>query len=587
MLRWHLSRAVPLRDAGGRIVRWLGTNTDIHDQKLASEESLRRLASEEHLRLRRGRISFLLPPRERLAHPRAMRSLSPSRPRAALLAALLATAAATTAIAAPGCSGDDPTSSSSSSSSSSSGGSGTGGGPLAGVALLDAAYCVPLAALVCAEAAACGCGSAPGWPATADACRATITARCDAVPPLVMAGLASGEIVVDAAASAACLADLEAQSGRCGLVAGAACKRILALHLALGEACSEPLCADGAGYCSPSGGACQPLPASSGAACETLCGGDLLCASGACVARKPALSACAADLECAAPARCVAGGCRAPAAKGAACAATADCAVGLACAPTGHCVAPPPTCAEPDACGNASSCYATSAPACAAVHATGATCADGSQCAAPDYCDATTHQCTAKPAPGAPCSDSVICAAGLACDPATTKCGPPPANGQPCALGSMGPIECAASLGCLDGTCGPLPTEGEACAIPNRCAPGLGCDFATNGSFCVKPHGAGEACTNDSVCVDGLYCDLAALTCAPIVPAGGGCSDGNECGPKGTCLPTAPGGKDFSCAPFPGVGEPCFLDCKAGAYCAPNVAPGPCAPDLCKLALGG
>jgi PAS domain S-box-containing protein len=31
--RWHLGRALPIRDARGRIVRWLGTNTDIHEQK--------------------------------------------------------------------------------------------------------------------------------------------------------------------------------------------------------------------------------------------------------------------------------------------------------------------------------------------------------------------------------------------------------------------------------------------------------------------------------------------------------------------------------------------------------------------------
>jgi hypothetical protein len=499
-----------------------------------------------------------------------------------VLASLLSAAL----FAAPACTGTDPTTSSSGSSASSSS-SGAGGGPLTGLALLDSAYCAPLAQLVCADAAACGCSAAPGWPATDDACRATITARCDAVPPLVTAGLESGEIVVDLAASAACLADLQAQSGRCSLVAGAACKRILALHVALGQPCSEPLCADGAGYCSPSGGACQPLPATSGAACETLCGGDLLCASGACVARKPALAACDADLECASPARCVAGACRAPANAGAACASTADCAVSLVCAPGGTCAAAPALCAAPDACGNAASCYATSAPVCAAVHATGAACADDAQCAATDHCDATAHLCTARPASGAPCSDGVICAAGLACDPATTKCAPPPASGQPCALGSMGPVECAASLGCLDGTCGPLPTEGMPCAIPNRCAPGLGCDFAANGSFCVKPHSAGAACTNDSVCVNGLYCDFAASTCTPIVAAGGACSDGNECGPKGTCLPAAPGSKDFVCAASPGVGEPCFLDCNAGAYCAPNVTPGPCAPDLCKLALGG
>ena len=50
MLRWHLSRAMPLRNADGRIVRWFGTNTDVHDQKLAAEEYSRLLASEQHLR---------------------------------------------------------------------------------------------------------------------------------------------------------------------------------------------------------------------------------------------------------------------------------------------------------------------------------------------------------------------------------------------------------------------------------------------------------------------------------------------------------------------------------------------------------
>ncbi|MEG4284899.1 PAS domain S-box protein [Microcoleus sp. A006_D1] len=33
MERWHLSRAVPIRDAEGEIVEWIGTNTDIHDRK--------------------------------------------------------------------------------------------------------------------------------------------------------------------------------------------------------------------------------------------------------------------------------------------------------------------------------------------------------------------------------------------------------------------------------------------------------------------------------------------------------------------------------------------------------------------------
>ena len=34
--RWHISRAVPLRNEAGEIVRWIGTNTDIEDQKAAT-----------------------------------------------------------------------------------------------------------------------------------------------------------------------------------------------------------------------------------------------------------------------------------------------------------------------------------------------------------------------------------------------------------------------------------------------------------------------------------------------------------------------------------------------------------------------
>jgi len=36
--RWHLSLGRPLRDRTGRIVRWFGCTTDVHDQKVAEEE---------------------------------------------------------------------------------------------------------------------------------------------------------------------------------------------------------------------------------------------------------------------------------------------------------------------------------------------------------------------------------------------------------------------------------------------------------------------------------------------------------------------------------------------------------------------
>ena len=43
--RWVLGRALPIRDADGRITRWFGTCTDIHEQKLALHE--RELISQE------------------------------------------------------------------------------------------------------------------------------------------------------------------------------------------------------------------------------------------------------------------------------------------------------------------------------------------------------------------------------------------------------------------------------------------------------------------------------------------------------------------------------------------------------------
>lgn len=36
--RWFLARAVPARDEHGKIIRWIGTNTDVHDQKMIEAE---------------------------------------------------------------------------------------------------------------------------------------------------------------------------------------------------------------------------------------------------------------------------------------------------------------------------------------------------------------------------------------------------------------------------------------------------------------------------------------------------------------------------------------------------------------------
>lgn len=55
--RWHLGRALPLRDEQERIVKWFGSCTDIHDQKLAIEERAQALERERAARMELERAS--------------------------------------------------------------------------------------------------------------------------------------------------------------------------------------------------------------------------------------------------------------------------------------------------------------------------------------------------------------------------------------------------------------------------------------------------------------------------------------------------------------------------------------------------
>jgi PAS domain S-box-containing protein len=48
--RWFLTRAVPVRDATGRITNWFGTSTDIHDRMAAEAERARLYAAEQSAR---------------------------------------------------------------------------------------------------------------------------------------------------------------------------------------------------------------------------------------------------------------------------------------------------------------------------------------------------------------------------------------------------------------------------------------------------------------------------------------------------------------------------------------------------------
>jgi PAS domain S-box-containing protein len=47
--RWFLFQAVPLRDSGGRIIRWYGTNTDIEELKIAQDELRKQTSRLEQL----------------------------------------------------------------------------------------------------------------------------------------------------------------------------------------------------------------------------------------------------------------------------------------------------------------------------------------------------------------------------------------------------------------------------------------------------------------------------------------------------------------------------------------------------------
>src|SRR5262249_50248360 len=62
--RWHLGRALPLQDSDGKIAQWIGTATDIEDQKRAeqvlrqSQADLEKRVAERTEELASARIRF-------------------------------------------------------------------------------------------------------------------------------------------------------------------------------------------------------------------------------------------------------------------------------------------------------------------------------------------------------------------------------------------------------------------------------------------------------------------------------------------------------------------------------------------------
>ncbi len=55
--RWHLSRGIAQKDENGKIMMWIGTNTDIHEQKLFAEELKNQIA--ERIKLESQKNNFI------------------------------------------------------------------------------------------------------------------------------------------------------------------------------------------------------------------------------------------------------------------------------------------------------------------------------------------------------------------------------------------------------------------------------------------------------------------------------------------------------------------------------------------------
>ena len=54
---WFLGRALPVKDAAGNVMRWFGTNTDIHEFKQLQEQKVQLLDSERAARAEAERTS--------------------------------------------------------------------------------------------------------------------------------------------------------------------------------------------------------------------------------------------------------------------------------------------------------------------------------------------------------------------------------------------------------------------------------------------------------------------------------------------------------------------------------------------------
>ena len=326
------------------------------------------------------------------------------------------------------------------------------------------------------------------------------------------------------------------------------------------------------------GGVCEPIPAL-GDFCRGTCAGTAICIDGLCVSPVEQGGACDNDGSCVAPLRCTDGVCVPAIPVGTSCEQTADCQVGAACV-DGACMSMAGLdCDGSTDCGPQARCDGTANRVCRPTVPEGTPCTQTSQCGEGAFCSSASETCTSRPGEGESCGEGTYCAPGFACGFGSGVCEPTPGDGEPCALDFLGPRVCGDGLGCRQGVCGPMPELDEECTIDNRCAGDLGCDFTAEGSFCRPRRGESQECQADHICVAGMFCDFGRGLCTPYLEPGGECSDGNECGPSGSCVPDDAG--EFRCVTLPVEGEDCLFDCADGLACVLEDLEATCVLEIC------
>ena len=444
-------------------------------------------------------------------------------------------------------------------------------------ATINELFCTPLAQSWCEAASLCGCEGGDD-----DGCELRLSDSCMSAETSTIVAIDKGELAIDVALLESCVASMSSALLECKKPTDSQLDALFGPAIfstvAIGESCraGDRYCASATGICSS--GKCEKL-AATGESCANGCIPSTLCIDGRCENPGENGSACTNDGECTAPLFCISGECAPLGENNSECEDTSECDIGLLC-DDGLCVADEEVCLAANECGNYMGCYAPSERACVDALQPPAACQRDDECVDAAYCDDTTETCTPLPALGEGCGNGAQCAAGLACDMFGTElCVTAPTEGEMCAFDTLGPRVCGDDLGCVNGFCVQMPGLDEPCTVDNRCGGELGCDFATNGSFCRPKRDEGEHCDSDYICGDNLYCDFSNLLCTAYYATNALCSDGNECGPAGSCVPDAD--NTFRCVPTPTAGEACFFDCETGLYCGSVFSEGICLATIC------